>query len=888
MDTGTADPPADAPPIVVGGGMAGMFTALRIAESRPVTLVCKEDLGWGSTAWAQGGIAAAVGSGDTVSAHVRDTLDAGAGIADPRVAALVCAQGEESIQELMAVGVVFDRTDGALQLAHEGAHSTARVVHAGGDRTGAHIADALAAEVRAHPNITAITGARVEELLVDEGGIRGLRLRIARGEATLHSDQVILATGGAGWLYRNTTNPTGATADGIALAYRAGAAVADLEMIQFHPTALAVGESPLGLISEAVRGAGGVLRDREGRLIMAGVHPQGDLGPRDVVAREVWRAEMAGRGPVTLDLSHLDPDGVRGEFPGIARICAAHGLDLAMDPIPVTPAAHYAMAGVLCDSDGRTTVPGLRAVGECAATGLHGANRLASNSLLESVVLSTRAADGVIGGERGVCQGPRGAVRPVQTGPATRDAVITGVGEVMWEDCGLVRDAAGLQRALVRLDHIPASRDAEAQGLLEVARLVVQAALHRTESRGAHYRSDFPQTDDTQAHRIAWCDGRPYPLGAPSQTMAARIAAVACAAPQAPVEGEADLIRRARAARARLGSRVGILGHHYQKHEVIHFADETGDSLELARRGAEMDEAETLVFLGVHFMAEAADVLKAPGQRVVIPDPAAGCHLAECADIFTVRDAWQQLTQALPGKTLVPLTYMNSGADLKAFVGAHGGMVCTSGNAEAAFRWAASQGDVTVFFPDEHLGRNTCVAMGMAPTDPVVYDPREATLGGIDPAALHDARVILWRGFCNVHVQFTTGQIDDFRLRHPDGVVMVHPECTYETAQAADRVGSTARIIEWVAELPSGSAVAIGTDWNLVDRLRRTRPDLHVECLLEDICPCVTMNRITLEALVETLEALVDEDESRLHVVSVPEAMADDARRALGRMLDLT
>lgn len=877
--------------MVIGAGMAGMFTALRIAESRPVTLVCKEDLGWGSTAWAQGGIAAAVGDGDTVSAHVRDTLDAGAGIADPRVAALVCASAEDGIADLLAVGVKLDRTGGTLDLAREGAHSVARVVHAGGDQTGRHIADALADEVRAHPNITALVGMRCEQILVDADGVCGVRVRGADGiETVIDAPWVILATGGAGELYSRTTNPHGARADGVALAVECGAAVADLEMIQFHPTALAVDtDGPLPLVSEAVRGAGATLRDADGVAFMADVHPQGDLAPRDVVARAVYRREEETGRPVYLDLSHLDADAVHVEFPGVAAICAEYGLDLARDLIPVTPAAHYAMAGVLADDRGRTTVPGLYAVGECAATGLHGANRLASNSLLESVVLSARVADAVSDGLRGVCQGPRGAVCPVTLGAGDPEAIRQRVGEVMWLGCGLVRDRVSLEWAEEELLALEPASDREIEGLRQVALATARAARHRTESRGAHYRTDFPEMDPAQAERIAWCDGMPYLLGAPSGAMVERIEAAACALPAAPQpEVEVDqLIRRAERARAQLGTRVGILGHHYQKHEVIQFADRTGDSLELARRGAELTDAETLVFLGVHFMAEAADVLKRPGQRVVIPDPGAGCHLAECADIFTVRDAWQQLTEALPGKTLVPLTYMNSGADLKAFVGEHGGMVCTSGNAEAAFRWAESQGDVTVFFPDEHLGRNTAVALGMAPADPVVYDPREATLGGIDPVALQAARLVLWRGFCNVHVQFTTAQVEDFRTRYPDGVVMVHPECPYATAQAADRVGSTARIIEWVRDLPAGSAVAIGTDWNLVDRLRLSRPDLHVECLLEDICPCVTMNRITLPALVETLEALVAGDESRLHVVTVPESMAAGARQALDRMLEL-
>ena len=354
------------------------------------------------------------------------------------------------------------------------------------------------------------------------------------------------------------------------------------------------------------------------------------------------------------------------------------------------------------------------------------------------------------------------------------------------------------------------------------------------------------------------------------------------ALPEAP---EAELLERATAARAALGSRLVVLGHHYQRHEVIRFADITGDSFLLARRGAEATHADLVVFCGVYFMAEAADVLRAPHQSVVLPDLGAGCHLAECADIFTVRDAWAQLTDAFPGRRIVPLTYMNSGADLKAFVGEHGGAVCTSGNAERAFRWAMDQGDLVFFFPDEHLGRNTAARMGMDPWAPVVWDPRKALLGGADPDALAAARIVLWKGFCNVHTGFTVRQIADARERHPDVRVIVHPECPRPVVEAADEDGSTEYIIRRVAELPAGSAVAIGTDWNLVDRLRLRHPDKTVFCLREDLCPCVTMNRITLPKLVWAFEALAAGEVP--NVVRVDEDMARWARVALDRMLAL-
>jgi quinolinate synthase len=330
-----------------------------------------------------------------------------------------------------------------------------------------------------------------------------------------------------------------------------------------------------------------------------------------------------------------------------------------------------------------------------------------------------------------------------------------------------------------------------------------------------------------------------------------------------------------------------ILGHHYQKDDVIRFADITGDSFLLARRGAAAEAAELLVFCGVYFMAEAADVLARPGQSVVLPDLGAGCHLAECADIFTVRDAWAQMTAALPGRRVVPLTYMNSGADLKAFVGEHGGAVCTSGNAERAFRWALGQGDAIFFFPDEHLGRNTACRLGFRPDEPLVWDPRRADLGGHDADALAGAAVILWKGFCNVHTRFTVRQIEEARRADPEVRVIVHPECPRPVVEAADEDGSTEYIIRRCAELPPGSSIAIGTDWNLVNRLRlrHAGEGKRIACLREDLCPCITMNRITLPKLVWCLESLAAGE--LVNVVRVDPEMAAWARVALGRMLEL-
>lgn len=509
---------AQDPVVVIGSGLAGMSAALTIAPHRPVVLVTKHALGSGSTAWAQGGIAVALGPDDSVDAHVRDTIGAGAGLADVRAASAVCGDAARVVDDLASQGVEFDLDDRGLAMAREGAHSLPRVVHAGGDATGRHVADALVGRVRAHHAITVLEHMRVDDLLVDDGGVTGVRL--AGGEHVA-SRAVVLATGGSGHLFARTTNPIGATADGPALARRAGAALADVEMVQFHPTALAMGASPLGLVSEAVRGAGGMLFDCHGDPVMAGVHPMGDLGPRDVVARTVFRVARDTGHDVVLSMAHLDPRRVHARFPEVAALCARHGIDLARDPVPVTPAAHYAMGGVLTDLHGRTTVPGLWAVGECASTGLHGANRLASNGLLEAAALGRRAADDVVAGPGGAADGPRADPVPLALGDADASMVRAQVGRIMWDGCGLERDAAGLCDAAARLDALPAPADAEAAGMREMARLVVAAATAREESRGAHFRTDFPHVDPGQAQRTCWAGDARHVIPADTATPAA-------------------------------------------------------------------------------------------------------------------------------------------------------------------------------------------------------------------------------------------------------------------------------------------------------------------------------------------------------------------------------
>ncbi|MFN8122597.1 MAG: L-aspartate oxidase [Thermoleophilia bacterium] len=505
--------PAPDPVIVVGSGVAGLLTAIRAAAHGDVVLVTKGELGHGSTQYAQGGIAAAMGDDDSPAKHAADTIAAGAGICDPEAVRITTEEGPRRIAELMRLGVAFDREHGRLALGREAAHGEHRIVHAGGDATGAGVVAALREVVRRDPRIALAEHETALRLLVRDGCVTGLETADPGGVSRVRTARaVVLATGGSGQLYARTTNPAGATGDGVALAAAAGAAVADLEMVQFHPTALAIGPSPLQLVSEAVRGEGAYLRDARGHRFMRDVHPLAELGPRDVVARAVARTALRDGRDVTLDLSHLDPRRVMERFPNIAAACAAHGLDLARDPIPVTPAAHYAIGGVLADMSGRTTLPGLYAVGECASTGLHGANRLASNSLLEGAVMAVRAAEDIRrGGEGWFALAPRPVRDPARGGtpdPGAADRIR----ELMWRHAGLERDEAGLITAAGLLDRLGTPQDHETRAMARTARLMVAAAAHRRESRGAHFRTDHPETRPELAHRIAWLGGEPFAL----------------------------------------------------------------------------------------------------------------------------------------------------------------------------------------------------------------------------------------------------------------------------------------------------------------------------------------------------------------------------------------
>jgi quinolinate synthase len=352
-----------------------------------------------------------------------------------------------------------------------------------------------------------------------------------------------------------------------------------------------------------------------------------------------------------------------------------------------------------------------------------------------------------------------------------------------------------------------------------------------------------------------------------------------------PPASDPNLVARALAAKQALGERVFVLGHHYQRDEVIQFADVTGDSFKLAREAAARPDADYIVFCGVHFMAESADILTSPSQQVVLPDLAAGCSMADMAEITQVRQAWDALEAAGIASETVPVTYMNSTAAIKGFTGEHGGTVCTSSNAERALRWAYEQGSKVLFMPDEHLGRNTAVRqLGLSLQDCVRYDPRKPS-GGLTQRELQDAKMILWRGHCSVHGRFTAANVDDVRARVPGVQVLVHPECTYEVVEKADLVGSTEFIIAAIEAAPAGSSWALGTELNLVRRLAANNPDKRIIFLEKTVCYCSTMNRIDLPHLVHSLESLVAGQV--VNRITVDDTVAANARLALDRMLAL-
>ncbi|MBG6107375.1 L-aspartate oxidase [Frigoribacterium sp. CG_9.8] len=500
--------------IIVGTGIAGLVAALRAARTRSVILVTKAELGESNTRYAQGGIAAVMFADDSVESHIDDTLVAGAGLNLRDAVEILCAEGPERIRDLLALGVEFDRENGVLARGHEAAHSRARILHAGGDATGAKIESALVRAVRAS-TVQILEYTFVRDLLVVDGHVRGVETVDAVGNIRrLRADAVILASGGAGQLYSHTTNPAVATGDGAAAAFRAGARLADLEFYQFHPTSLAVPGN--FLVSEAVRGEGAVLLDATGRRFMADWHPDAELAPRDVVARSIARQMAAQDGaPVLLDATGLGAAFLAERFPGIERVCLAHGFDWSREPIPVTPAAHYWMGGIETDLWGRSSLPGLYAVGEVASTGVHGANRLASNSLLESLVFAWRSVE-ALGQPWPAEIALPDAVRSQKVEPAGELFARADLQSLLWNDAGLFRSATGLESARARLAGWRAPSGIsfaalEDRNLLELATLLVDAALARRESRGAQYRDDYPETDPHFArHSTVQVTGRQF------------------------------------------------------------------------------------------------------------------------------------------------------------------------------------------------------------------------------------------------------------------------------------------------------------------------------------------------------------------------------------------
>jgi len=495
--------------IIIGSGIAGLRAAIELVPAGQVTVLTKSKADESNTEYAQGGIAVALSDEDQVGLHLEDTLKAGDGLCDEKAVAVLVSDGPDRIVELIQWGTDFDRDGARLAFTREAAHSRKRILHAHGDSTGKEIIRTLLRKVQSLQQVRLIQHAIALELIVDSGACRGVRyLDEKSGEIhSLHARAVLLCTGGLGQIYPDTTNPDIATGDGCALALRAGAALMDMEFMQFHPTALCIEGAPRFLLSEALRGEGAVLRNSAGERFMTRYHADGELAPRDVVSRSmVQEIQCSGGREMFLDMTHLDGDFLKRRFPKIFQTCLSFGFDLSRQPVPVHPAAHYMMGGVLTDTSGRTTVPRLLAAGEVACTGVHGANRLASNSLLEGLVFGHRAGRAIVAEDWEPDLSPENELETMEV-PRSGSPVERGaVQRIMRNYVGIIRSRQGLEQALQQLARwtLPADqtpRNCEDANLLELATVMAAAALRRQESRGAHFREDFPRRDDERWRR---------------------------------------------------------------------------------------------------------------------------------------------------------------------------------------------------------------------------------------------------------------------------------------------------------------------------------------------------------------------------------------------------
>lgn len=510
--------------LIIGGGLAGLRAALGIPESLRVLVVTKDEVRESNSAYAQGGIAGVLDPEDAFADHIADTLAAGKGLCDPSVVEMVVREAPGRIAELVQWGTKFDQRDGQVELGREGGHSHARIVHAMGDATGREVMRAVISRARGSSNVRIWQNSFTIDLLTHEGRCRGaLVWDKRRGPSLVWARATILATGGAGQLFRESTNPSIATGDGHALAYRAGAEVRDMEFMQFHPTVLYIAGSSRHLLTEALRGEGAYLRDKNGIRFMPEHHPLAELAPRDDVSRAITSTMAATQHPcVYLDLRHLDGESMKARFPGIDALCRGFDLDFTKDLIPVRPGAHYYMGGATVDLSGRTTLPCLWGAGEVTSSGLHGANRLASNSLLEGLVYGARAAEDVT--RELLESGPRPlevppiavAARPRHREPLDIADIRDSLRSLMWRRVGITRDAQGLAEASGQVEfwcrYVLAQTFDDPEGwtlqnMLTVARLMIAGATDREESRGVHTRKDFPTTDPAWARHIAFDAG---------------------------------------------------------------------------------------------------------------------------------------------------------------------------------------------------------------------------------------------------------------------------------------------------------------------------------------------------------------------------------------------